>query len=39
MQKVLINLDRSTGRLETFLRRNKHIEGVMGRRFPYCSVA
>ena len=28
MRKVFINLDRSTDRLETFLRRNKHIEGL-----------
>ena len=28
MKKVLINLDRSTERLETFYRVNKHIEGV-----------
>ena len=28
MRKVFINLDRSIDRLETFLRRNKHIDGL-----------
>lgn len=28
MQKVLINLDRSTGRLETFYRMNSHIKDI-----------